>query len=41
METLESLCDNTQNYKAIAGPDFPYLKGGKFFIHFKDIDFAF
>jgi len=29
MESLEHVCKNTRNYKAIAGPDFPYLKGVK------------
>ena len=31
MESLENVCTNAREYKAIAGPDFPYLKGGKYF----------
>ena len=31
MDSLENVCQNTQRYKAIAGPEFPYLKGGKTF----------
>ena len=29
MDILEYVCKNVYNYRSIAGPEFPYLKGGK------------
>ncbi|XP_065053380.1 protein canopy 4-like [Rhopilema esculentum] len=29
MDSLENVCQNTQRYRAIAGPEFPYIKGVK------------
>lgn len=29
MDILESVCKNVYNYRTVAGPDFPYLKGVK------------